>query len=793
MNEFNIKNGFISNDNSIVVGSLTATTFYGNGQYLTGINDFYVTGGTFDSGTNTLTLNRQNGFVTVTGFTSGGSGSTSDGNYLPLSGGTIYGNLTVTGNTILNSTTATTLYTDYIDFNTTYSGQTLPVGRLQWDDGNGTLVLGLKGGNSNLELGLENMALCFNAESTTLTAGTIVYVSGSQGNRPAIKRALATNDGYSVTTLGMVSESILSGAEGFVTTYGMVNNLNTNGLTGGTALWLSPTDPGGFTSTKPKGPDHTVLIAYVVRVHPSVGSVFVNISNGWEIDELHDVRLNGRSQGDLLIYSGYNGNNVWTNSKTLTGTYTINGNLTVTGLTTTNLLSASTLTLYTQPNISTSNSQVLTRNSTTGNVEYQNISNFTYLTGGTYYEGDIALTNNLGIPFTVNGTTTYSAGVISGATGWSAVSPTNGQINLPEVKVALYNNANNIEPIRIYTVSSGTTGSGGIPELADNDTNYIIIEYNNGSPRYNVLDNDGTVNDSDVILYLIIYRLNNFVHTLEFGNYGAGLPNKLNDRLIMTDRFGWESGLTLGLSGSTGIVTLSSGVAWNGSYRQILVSVNSENDIFFKNYHSGGTWTYSTTGKTLNNTYYDNGTNIVSGTTDKYLVNWYYRGQEINDHLYEVFSTTQYDDITFAEAATIPELPELITSHAFLVGRIFVKVGETTGITQSAFSDVFLPSGAPGLHNNLSGIQGGIGGEYYHLSSNQYNNIAYKDTSNTFTQTQTFDSNLVITNQPSSGITSTQILMRNSATGQVEITDSTSPAIYNYGITYAMTNFTYLT
>jgi hypothetical protein len=52
---------------------------------------------------------------------------------------------------------------------------------------------------------------------------------------------------------------------------------------------------------------------------------------------------------------------------------------------------------------------------------------------------------------------------------------------------------------------------------------------------------------------------------------------------------------------------------------------------------------------------------------------------------------------------------------------------------------------------------------------------------------------MVITTQPTSGYTTTQILMRNSTTGQVEITDRTSPSIYNYGMTYAMTTFNYLT
>ena len=50
-----------------VSGAVSATTFYGSGANLTGIPDYYVTGGTFTG--NILTLNRQNGFVTIAGFT----------------------------------------------------------------------------------------------------------------------------------------------------------------------------------------------------------------------------------------------------------------------------------------------------------------------------------------------------------------------------------------------------------------------------------------------------------------------------------------------------------------------------------------------------------------------------------------------------------------------------------------------------------------------------------------------------------------------------------------------------
>ena len=424
---------------------------------------------------------------------------------------------------------------------------------------------------------------------------------------------------------------------------------------------------------------------------------------------------------------------------------------------------------------------------------YLNLPTDIRVTGGTYSNGNLTFTNNTGGTFSVLTSTNYSAGVISGATYTSTGT---GQINLPAIKVALYNNANNIEPIIVYDVASGTTGSGGIPSLVDQDTNYIVVEYNGGSPRYYVYDNDGTIDDSSTVLFMIVYRASNFVHTLEFGNQGAGLANKLNDRFIMTDRFGWESGLSLSLSASTGIVMVSAGVAWNGPNRQSLTAVNSSGSTFFKNYHSGGTWTYTTTGKTVNNTYYDNGTDIVTATGGKYLANWYFRGQEVNSHIYEVFSTNEYDSVASAQLSTEPVLPELITSHAILVGRIIILVGASTGLTESAFSTVFQSTQVT-AHNDLTGIQGGGPGEYYHLTSSQYNNLPYKNSVNTFTQGQVFTNGvsantMTITSTPTTDNDNTQVLSRDPITGDIELVDTTSFP-FNYGLANAIMTGTFLT
>lgn len=365
-----------------------------------------------------------------------------------------------------------------------------------------------------------------------------------------------------------------------------------------------------------------------------------------------------------------------------------------------------------------------------------------FVTGGTYLDGNITFTNNTGGTFVVSGSAPYYSGVLDNSDQW--ISNGNGSMNLPSLQVGLYDNSAFTAPLNIYTIPSGTTGLNGINPLSDNNTNYIYIDYNGGNPTFQVTTNESLINNSNHVLYLIVFRLGNFVHVLDFGNQGSGLPNKINNRIIATNRFERESGFSLGLSGTSGVVVLTGGIAWNASNRQSLVGVNSQDDIFFQNFHSGGNWTYTTSANTLNNSYYDNGTDVVSGTTGKFLVNWYFRGQEINDHLYEVWGNDEYDSISEAQLAVEPNLPELITSHAFLVGRIIVEVNSATGLTESAFVRVFQSTQVQ-AHNDLLFIQGGEPGEYYHLDSNQYTNNAYTNVDNNFSVGQTFVNGLSAT------------------------------------------------
>ena len=216
---------------------------------------------------------------------------------------------------------------DYIDFDTTVP-YTPVEGRLGWDSGEGTLQLGLEGGNVTYSLGEQVIQYVYNDSGVTLTKGQVVYISGAQGNRIAVKLASNVGDPSSAGTLGLVAETIAIGGNGWIVSEGNLRKLNTLGLTPGALLYLGET-PGTYTQTKPVAPKHEVRIGYVERVHASVGSIYVKVDNGYEIGELHDVvdTSTTGSYGDLLVKSG----SVWINSKQLTGSYGITGSLQVTG------------------------------------------------------------------------------------------------------------------------------------------------------------------------------------------------------------------------------------------------------------------------------------------------------------------------------------------------------------------------------------------------------------------------------------------------------------------------------
>jgi hypothetical protein len=206
---------------------------------------------------------------------------------------------------------------DYFDLDTAATAPASAVGRTFWDDGSGASVLGLKGGNVDYYSGQQEFARVYNGSGAAMTKGQVVYIVGAQGNRLDVRLARANVEATSANTIGFVAEAIANGAEGWIQTTGPLPKLDTSTLTAGQVLYLSPTTAGAYTTTKPQAPDQLVVVGFVERVSATVGTIYIKVNNGYELDELHDVQITTPTSGNTLIYNATTG--VWRNANITAG------------------------------------------------------------------------------------------------------------------------------------------------------------------------------------------------------------------------------------------------------------------------------------------------------------------------------------------------------------------------------------------------------------------------------------------------------------------------------------------
>jgi hypothetical protein len=79
--------------------------------------------------------------------------------------------------------------------------------------------------------------------------------------------------------IGVLTQNISSGAEGYVTTYGIVRNLNTSTWPAGSPLYLN--GAGALTTTRPTN-GRIVEIGYVLIQDAAGGSIYVDPKQNFE-------------------------------------------------------------------------------------------------------------------------------------------------------------------------------------------------------------------------------------------------------------------------------------------------------------------------------------------------------------------------------------------------------------------------------------------------------------------------------------------------------------------------------
>jgi hypothetical protein len=201
---------------------------------------------------------------------------------------------------------------NYIDFDTA-TAYADAVARLRWDSAYSTLSLGLDA-DVELKLGQGLYKRARNNSGGPIAKGEVVYVSGSHGGTQlAISKASNASEVTSAETIGVAAEAIANNASGMVQTFGYLEGFATNGYAGaeGTPLYLGAT-AGTMQSNLPTQPAHGVRVGFLVKkAGGGAGSIFVNIQNYQEIEELSDFLKGTYADFDLISYDLAAG--VWRN------------------------------------------------------------------------------------------------------------------------------------------------------------------------------------------------------------------------------------------------------------------------------------------------------------------------------------------------------------------------------------------------------------------------------------------------------------------------------------------------
>lgn len=186
------------------------------------------------------------------------------------------------------------------------SPDALTEGQMAWNPDDGTIDIGLNGGNVILQTGQEIMYRVLNQTGSTIPNGSVVMAVGTDGNSGSILVGLAVADGSVLAkyVLGITTEEIANGENGYVTHFGKVRGVDTSAFADGDVLWADPAVPGGLTATEPEAPNLKLPLAFVINSHANVGILAVRADPGGRLRDQHDVELSATPvDGHTLVWN----------------------------------------------------------------------------------------------------------------------------------------------------------------------------------------------------------------------------------------------------------------------------------------------------------------------------------------------------------------------------------------------------------------------------------------------------------------------------------------------------------
>lgn len=304
-----------------------------------------------------------------------------------------------------------------------------------------------------------------------------------------------------------------------------------------------------------------------------------------------------------------------------------------------------------------------------------------------------------------------------------------GTVNIAAGEALIRNGSNELATIFSVEVPAVTN----LP-ITTGSTNYLYIDYNAGAPTWVATLNQTDINCTDKCLGYILFRTSSgqldFIddrgHSIDVSRKTRALFRSFGRFIHVEEGSSLYSptGLTLGLTAGAFFYTVTR--VDHPAYDTSIIGTANEN-VFEYFYRDGlGSWIGTYDQKTVDNTYYDDGTGTLALIGNaKFGVHWVYVINNDPSRLAVVYGQASYNTQAAAENATPPVgVPPIIDGLGVLVGFVVVQEGNTTIVNiLSAFDRLFSSSQATS-HNGLAGLQGGAINEYYHLTAAEYTDLA---------------------------------------------------------------------
>lgn len=263
-------------------------------------------------------------------------------------------------------------------------------------------------------------------------------------------------------------------------------------------------------------------------------------------------------------------------------------------------------------------------------------------------------------------------------------------------------------------VKSGTGATHRLIEVYWNNTTITLPDAN--TTYYIAIESDGTIiyptAEPDLYEHILLGRVRTNTTTIEFIDFAPIMSQHATTNNIIFERdilgANYLSGSIVSYNSSREIA-ISSGVFYysNKKYTPTGKTSPADFDVY---YHSSSNWT-STSSQIINNTQYDNGTNLTSLTTDYYTKHTLYLvGEGSNEKYLLIIGQAEYATLNDCVNGPISTPPSYFGGGVVRIASFVVKQGASTiqELIDERPSVRATSSQSAGVsaHGDLSGLNG---------------------------------------------------------------------------------------